>query len=72
MIQLNIKNSDCTLYYEEKLPYLFLTNKFNEELVLISKLEMLNSTKKLDSSVTQICNVDYFVKKKLQNKDKNN
>lgn len=69
MVQLNLKNRDCsTLSDKDKFPYLFLTNKFNEELVLISKLEMLSDAIDLDSGVTQICNVDSFVKKKIQSK----
>lgn len=65
MVQLNLKNRDCTLSDKDTFPYLFLTNKFNEELVLISKLEMLRDTKDFWGA-TQICNVDSFVKKKIQ------
>ncbi len=72
MIQFNIENSNFMSMpsCKQGTPYLFLSNKFNEESVLISKLEMLNATIGLDHDVSQICNVDYFVKKKLQNKDK--
>ena len=71
IIQFNIEHPGFTQMPDSKLemPYLFLSRKFNEELVLISKLEVLYAAQELDSNVDQICNVDYLVKKKLQNKD---
>lgn len=65
MVQLNLKNQNCSLCDEDEFSYLFLINKFNEELVLISKLEILSDAMAKNKSIGKIWNVSSFVHDKI-------